>query len=354
MLSLIDIRSIHLELTTSCNARCPCCPRNLSGYDHNDGYPECNLTLDKVKNILDEQFLRQIKHIYISGNFGDFVMNPQSVEILQYLRNGIGNDSYICIGTNGGARDKNFWQQVAELSNEVIFCIDGLEDTHSIYRKNTLFKTVINNAKIVIEAKGRASWKFIVFDHNRHQIAEARQLSQELGFSNFFLHDHGRSQTPVFDRNGNFEYHIGDSKKEPIKIEWILNSKHRHQTIDPDQFPYERASKIACESLRKKEIYIAANGEVYPCCFMGHYPLTFQKNMNTWYGHVGMQLRDIVRDNNALEHGLESALAWFDSIQSRWQKTTWGQGRLVACDTSCGEKSPYHNDKVFTNDNNTN
>lgn len=255
MLTLDKIRSIHLELTTACNARCPCCPRNVAGYDHNDGYPECDLTLAQIQTILKPEFLNQINHIYISGNFGDFVMNSESVEILQYLRAHINVDyGYICIGTNGGARDKKFWQQVAALSNEVIFCIDGLEDTHSIYRKNTVFSTVLNNARTVMQAGGNASWKFIVFDHNQHQIETAQQLSCDLGFKNFYLHDHGRSSTPVFDRHGNFEYYIGsNSPGATTKIEWVLQSPQRMRSKSPSNFEYRPAEKISCDSLKNKK-----------------------------------------------------------------------------------------------------
>jgi MoaA/NifB/PqqE/SkfB family radical SAM enzyme len=345
MLALSNIRSIHLELTTACNARCPSCPRNVAGYQHNDGYPECDLTLSQIQTILSTEFLRQINHIYISGNFGDFLMNPQSIEILQYLRDHISpNSGYICIGTNGGARDKTFWQQVARLSDEVIFCIDGLDDTHSIYRKNTVYRTVINNAQTVIDSGGKASWKFIVFDHNRHQIDAARALSKELGFTNFYLHDHGRSQKPVFDKHGNFEHWIGEPQFEQVpKIEWILQDPQRLEN-----FSEPRVNTVACESLKKQELYITANGEVYPCCFMGHYPHTFQQNMSTWYGFVNNQVNKIAMQNNALEHGLEKAIQWFSNIPDHWTKQNVQQ-RLIVCDTSCGESNPYQHDQNISN-----
>ena len=345
MLPLSNIRSIHLELTTACNARCPGCPRNVAGYPHNDGYPECDLTLAQIQTILSTEFLKQINHVYISGNFGDFLMNPQSIEILQYLRDHIRpNSGYICIGTNGGARDKAFWQQVARLSDEVMFCIDGLDDTHSIYRKNTVYRTVINNAQTVIESGGQASWKFIEFGHNRHQIDAARALSKEMGFKNFYLTNHGRSQTPVFDKHGEFEHWIGEPQIEQVpKIAWILQDPQRLEKLSEPH-----ANTVACESLKKQELYITANGDVYPCCFMGHYPHTFQQNMSTWYGVVNNQVSKIVMQNNALEHGLEKAIQWFSNIPDHWAKQNVQQ-RLMVCDTSCGENNPYQHDQNISN-----
>jgi MoaA/NifB/PqqE/SkfB family radical SAM enzyme len=352
MLSIDQITHLHLELSTLCNARCPACPRNIHGYSFNDGYPECNLTLENIKKILSEDFLKQIKHIYISGNFGDFMMNPESLAILEYLRNSSPR-SWICVGTNGGANSESFWQRVAELTSEVVFCIDGLQDTHSIYRKNTVYNTVIKNAQTVINNNGRTSWKFIVFDHNKHQIEEARQLSIDLGFTTFFVHDHGRNQTPVFDKYGNFEYWIGkkdlDESNRSPKIEWFLEAPIRNEPPTHENYYGKPATIIKCQHIEKKELYIAANGEVYPCCFMGHYPHTFQRNMSTWFGHANGQLSKIATNNNALDHGIEKAIEWFNTIPNSWNKKTFADGQLIHCASNCGNDNPYQFDKTYNN-----
>ena len=51
---------------------------------------------------------------------------------------------------------------------EIEFALDGLEDTHSMYRQNTNWRTVIRNAETFISAGGYAIWKFIKFKHNQH------------------------------------------------------------------------------------------------------------------------------------------------------------------------------------------
>ena len=47
-----DIKDVHLEISSLCNASCPWCPRTFWGYPYNGGYPEVNLTLDHAKKIL--------------------------------------------------------------------------------------------------------------------------------------------------------------------------------------------------------------------------------------------------------------------------------------------------------------
>ena len=46
------------------------------------------------------------------------------------------------------------------------FAIDGLEDTNHIYRRNTDWVKIVQNATAYIAAGGRAEWDFIVFAHN--------------------------------------------------------------------------------------------------------------------------------------------------------------------------------------------
>ena len=75
--------------------------------------------------------------------------------------------------------DDEFRQQVQEIENvaldfaeisEVWFAIDGLEDTHSIYRQGTNWKKIIDNVMTFVDAGGKARWDMLVFQHNEHQV----------------------------------------------------------------------------------------------------------------------------------------------------------------------------------------
>ena len=86
MYKLQDITQLHLEVSTLCNARCPQCPRNFCGYPYNDGYPECNLTLEQVHKIFKPTFIKQLIWFHINGNYGDMVMNPETTDIIRYFK----------------------------------------------------------------------------------------------------------------------------------------------------------------------------------------------------------------------------------------------------------------------------
>lgn len=328
-----DIRDVHLEVSTLCNAACPWCPRTFWGYPHNGGYPELYITLDQIKKIFNIGFLKQLTSIRINGNFGDIVMNPESPDIVEYFKS-INPSLEVYINTNGGAKDKIFWERLARSGACVLFALDGLEDTHHLYRQNTVWNTVIKNSKIFIDAGGNAIWQMIQFSHNSHQIEQCRKLSQELGFRKFDLINDGRDSAPVFDRHGNLVHVMGNYKGETsFKVLFFKKTSDEVllEDIVADRVP---KSTIVCETKKLKSIYIAANGDVSPCCYTGLFPKTYGKGQ--YHQAVNSQLSPLISKNNALEYPLETCIEWFNEVEKSWKSRDYAQGRLVVCDDNCG------------------
>jgi MoaA/NifB/PqqE/SkfB family radical SAM enzyme len=333
MIDYKSIRDVHLEMSTLCNAACPWCPRNFWGYPFNGGYPEINLTLGNATKIFTPEFLKQLRSIRINGNFGDIVMNPDGDRIVEYFRSQ-NSKLNISISTNGSARNREFWESLAESRCNVTFALDGLEDTHYLYRQNTSWKTIIKNATIFIDAGGIAEWKMIKFKHNLHQIDVCRKLSQELGFSEFTAVDLGRNTAPVFDKNGNLSHVLGDYNSE-TSFEVLFYKKNNDdvllEDIEKDRIP---KAKIICETKKLRSIYIAANGDVSPCCFTGFYPKTYGKGQ--YHQAANEQLKPLLTKNNALEYSISECINWFKSIEDSWKIQSYSNGRLIICDDNCG------------------
>lgn len=329
MLTLSDIRQVQIELTTRCNARCPMCMRNYRGMEFNSGYPVTELTLDNIKQILPVSFLQQLTSgVSFNGNLGDFGLARDAQEIVHYLAD-LGVPVYI--NSNGSMRTPEWWAKLARPGVRIGFALDGLADTHGLYRLDTDWNRIIENATAFIRAGGHAIWRFVPFDHNRHQQADCEKLSKELGFARFENIDEGRDRGPVFTRAGEFTHHIGkpyDAGIPDIKpllqshVTWFDSATVK---IDNDRQPL----KIVCQHARLKEIYITADGSVFPCCFLGFYPKTMSHPGNK-------QLLPLVHENNLFEHDLEHCLEWFDSVEETWKKDSIAEGRLYSCVNSCG------------------
>jgi MoaA/NifB/PqqE/SkfB family radical SAM enzyme len=293
------------------------------------------MTLAEAKHIFSPAFLQQLNQITINGNFGDIVMNPDALEIIKYFKQYATRLNNLNISTNGGAKDRTFWRQLGELGAQVHFCIDGLEDTHSIYRRNTVYSTVIRNAEAFIGAGGHAVWKMIDFEHNRHQHDQARTIAAKMGFKRFELIDHGRNQGPIYDKDKNIVFVMGEPNTTDFDV--IFNQLANPNAVtDIDNHPIEIKDPIICEAVRLKSVYITSVGEVYPCCYLGFAPKTFGHGSHNYTNAVNTQLRPLISNNNALEHSLEECIAWFNNVEKTWNIDTYGEGRLIACNNMCG------------------
>jgi sulfatase maturation enzyme AslB (radical SAM superfamily) len=305
--------------------------RNYRGADYNSGYPLTELTLDHVKKIFKPEFISQLTHgIIFNGNLGDFGLAHDAREIVWYfLDNGVKN---IDIKTNGSMRTPDWWASLSHPAVVIGFALDGLEDTHNLYRQDTNWQKIIDNAQAFIKAGGHAMWRFIPFDHNRHQEQACKKLAQQLGFSGFQnIHD-GRDHGPVFSRSGDFSHWLGAKQNFEPDLQQMVNSHVTWFDKETTKINNDTPSlTINCYHKIQKELYIAADGTVYPCCFLGFYP-----GQMTHPGNA--QLASLVRENNALEYDLEHCVAWFNSVEETWKHESIKQGRLFQCVSSCAKR----------------
>src|SRR6056297_1183001 len=184
-----DIKQIHLEITQRCQAACSMCDRNMNGGDVNPHLNLDELKIDDVKKIFSPEFISQLQAMQICGNHGDPIIAEDLLEVFKYFRKHNTN-MWLSMNTNAGARDEQWWQDLAETIGRhgtVIFSVDGLEDTNHLYRQGVQWDKVKRAMDSFIEAGGRARWDFLVFDYNEHQIDKARKLANNWGFEKFIV-----------------------------------------------------------------------------------------------------------------------------------------------------------------------
>ena len=146
-ITIENINHINAELSNFCNSACPMCPRYDSDLNLiKDISNNSHTTLDDIKNKIGEKVISQLKLFRSCGNLGDGSMNPECLEIYQYVKS-INNKTKLLLNTNGGARDTAFWQELAKLDVTVVFSIDGLEDTNHLYRRNVKWTKLWNNVE---------------------------------------------------------------------------------------------------------------------------------------------------------------------------------------------------------------
>jgi MoaA/NifB/PqqE/SkfB family radical SAM enzyme len=317
MYDLKDIRSIHLELTTRCQARCPMCPRRINGGPINPLFEITEIDLKTFKKWFPKSFIKQLQGINLCGNLGDPIIAKDCVKILEYIRS-VNNSTTLNMHTNGSAKDVKWWIELAKLRIRVVFGIDGLEDTHHLYRIDTSFEKIIKNAKAFISAGGMAEWTMLVFEHNEHQIEQCRQMSADLGFSKFTIKHTSRFQNDrlnVIDDRGKTTHILYPTTKSKEMIPKIIESLKVEKPV------------IHCKVQHNKEFYIGATGAISPCCWLDFsWILPRHESRVDYMDRIDMlpTLRE-----STLEEIFNSG--YFDKIES-----TWANKPLRECSRQCG------------------
>lgn len=342
-----EIRQVHLELTTACNASCPLCLRNVFGGRVNPLLPAAELSLADTRAILPAGFLQQLQSIYLCGNYGDPMVARDTLEVLEYFRR-VNPRLRLGIHTNGSARTHDWWTRLARVVDYCRFGIDGLEDTNHVYRRGTQWKKIMESATAFIDAGGRAEWEFIVFRHNEHQIETARELSGRLGFAAFTTKNTYRffdpitgqrtSRAAVMDHDGGIEYFV----EEPMNHAFQNDSLVQLGCATADVESYEEylaSTKITCKVANEGKLYISAEGLAFPCCWTANLYPSYQTLSEQAVGRLLQELPEGKSSLDARMHPLEEIVdgPFFQRlIPASWRKPSLAEGRLEVCARTCG------------------
>ena len=185
-LTLTNIKILHLEPTSACNARCPQCIRETDlNFDKNT---TTDLSLEKLLSLIDVNFIKGLDKMFMCGTCGDPAAGKYTLDIFRYFKS-VNPQITLGMNTNGSLRNTQWWKDLANIMTNpkdyVVWSIDWLEDTNSIYRINTNWNKIIDNAKSFISAGGSAHWDILIFEHNQHQVEDSENLAKSLGFSWF-------------------------------------------------------------------------------------------------------------------------------------------------------------------------
>ncbi len=344
-----DIKTVHLEISSLCNARCPMCLRNISGGKTNPLLPLKDLKIDEIKKIFSSEFLQQLKRIYLCGNYGDPIMARDTLLALDYFRRENPNLK-LEIFSNGSARNEVWWKNLAALKVEAHFGIDGIGATNAIYRRNTNFDLVMKNAQIFIEHGGIAHWDFIVFRHNEQEIDLAKSLSEKMGFKSFRTKKTGRffsnqkghvkNRQEVLNENGDIEYFL----EAPLNSEFFNPSLQKEKQISEANGSFELyldKTEISCKVEKEKSIFVSAEGLVFPCCWTAIqlYPW-YSKPQSTQIWELLGLLPHKKDSLSALLHPMEKIVngEFFQKIvPESWVKSSVKEGKLKVCSRICGK-----------------
>jgi MoaA/NifB/PqqE/SkfB family radical SAM enzyme len=247
-----DIKVLHLEPTDVCQAACPLCAREIDPMF--DKKIQHHLTMNQILKVFDHTQIADLDKMFMCGNYGDPAAGQHTLTIYQEFRK-IKSNIVLGMNTNGALQNTSWWHELGKLFNQsedyVVFSIDGLEYTNSVYRKNVVWTKLMANAKAYIAAGGSAHWDMLVYRHNQHQVDECEHMARAMGFKWFRAKVSKRGFT--------------NTLQSPVN--W--------------QNPVIHSKKIVCHAQTENSIYIDAQGRVSPCCWLGCRQQDFVENFES-------------------------------------------------------------------------
>lgn len=350
------IDEYQIEITSLCNASCPQCPRNNLGEGVNPYMPLTSISRETLDHAFPIELVQRIRQIFFCGSYGDPIAHADFLDILKDFRRK-SPTVWLYIHTNGGIRSPEWWTELAQVLNgygKIDFGIDGLADTNHIYRKHVNWEKVMANTGAFISAGGKAQWNYIVFEHNEHQVEEARQLSVAMGFETFLPRATGRffNHTTVEEMPSwpGKDYTLHPPKQVDFRNKSMLNLINLKEEYS-DINEYFDTTEIRCDALLGKKVIISAEGLVLPCNFFTHNlydarfrdgslpganSLSFVNGKNQVESIINYYGKDDLNINNRSLKEIFANGFWQHVVDS-WNKRL-SEGRIFECAMTCGTK----------------
>jgi hypothetical protein len=337
---LVQPIKLQFELSSMCNALCLGCVRTDSNSFNEKKYviPDKEyIEFETFKKILLAPEFASVTELEFCGTIDDPLMHPEFLEFLDFAST-VGRYN-VLIHTNASLRNAEYWTKLSKVllkhdRHVVKFSIDGMEDTNHIYRQNTTWSKIMENAQAFINAGGNAGWQFLIFPWNEHQIMDAKALSVKMGF-NEFMSRHDRSVATS----------LGLQTIQKIKVTSIerRNVKSSIDNINSGLADSVN-NEIQCNNQTKKMYFISFDSKLWPCCFLHNGFMNMDRGkaeilQQRLYDTYGNNTWNDIRTTNIadiLKHEFYSN----DLVES-WESTQHGTGktdRIHRCTEVCNVK----------------
>lgn len=347
-----DVRVVHLEITEKCQASCPMCDRNQRGGEINPNLGLHELSLEDIQRIMPPEFVQQLDRIYMCGNFGDPIVADDTLEVFQYFREQK-KELTLGMNTNAGAKKPEWWRELAKTLGNwsyVKFSFDGLGDTNHLYRQGVNWDIAIKNAQAFIDAGGKAHWDYLIFEHNEHQLEEARALSEAMGFAKFIpkktgrffstMQVAGKDTHQAVNRKGENKQLLSKPKEVKYQNKEVNKIKELEEKYGSLKNYFDNV-EISCKVAEEKNMYLSAEGLVLPCCWVAG-------SMYKWWQKPGQnQVWELIQESggkdafDAKAHGLRTVLNneyYTHRLEEGWNKPNTHMGKPMVCSQKCGKE----------------
>jgi len=232
---------IELELTSTCNLKCPLCIRQIIDSPMDNVYRP----LEEIVDQLDSY--PNLEYCTVAGPISEPTSYPWLPELIAYLNK---RDIEVSLYINGDTRSDQYYRKLGVLfrncSGHIYFTICGsTQELHERYRVNSQLDRVIRRLEIVNRySNNRGILTWIVFNYNEADFLENYEKYKEKYETEFFY-------TLPMDEH----FDLKGSIRLPERLHQIYMS-------NVDKTDYD---SIHCPANKAGFVQITHTGQVSPC-----------------------------------------------------------------------------------------
>ena len=177
----------NIETSSKCSLQCPQCTRvKLQAPKDSNLYKEMKTRIDNGFDLPLQDAIKILRFfdigVMLCGQLSDPVFWPDVFAFLEFSK------SYphktIIIMTAASQKNIEWYKTAFELSHKNVkwtFGLDGLQDTSMIYRVGQNSELLFNAMILGRSLGATIVWSYIVFEHNIHQLEEAKEFANKHG-----------------------------------------------------------------------------------------------------------------------------------------------------------------------------
>jgi len=237
--SISNTTRVEIELTSTCNLKCPLCIRQTDPSSIIDmkyrPLKEWIQQLDTYKNL---------EYVTIAGPTSEPTLYPDLIKLIQYL---IKRDIEISLFINGDTYNEKYYRRLgvifSQAKGHIYFTVCGsTQELHSKYRVGSTLSKVLKHLDIIHTYSKKAIVTWIIFNYNEDDFNENKDMFAKYETEYFYT-------LPVDEHFG-----LGGDIHLPNNLHKIYDE------VDKNDF-----SDIKCPAMSYKFNLISANGDVNPC-----------------------------------------------------------------------------------------
>ena len=242
----------EIDTTNICQLKCPLCHTGLGTVHRDKGvmhFDTFTKTVDQMKDYC----------VWLSlYSWGEPFLNKDIDRYVAYAHQS--NIATIISSNLNKPMTPDMAERLIRSGLDVlIISLDGTtQDVYQVYRVGGYLDRVLENMKLLTQKRAELKsktpffeWQFIVMRQNEHQIAEARQMAQDMGIDAITF-------KPV-------DFPHGEDDLETAK-QWLPRADFEARLANPFRKPYQEGSG-RCWRLWRSAV-VNWDGGYAPCCYL--------------------------------------------------------------------------------------